>query len=151
MTAIRQIVLIGAAAGTFALGGCATLEEAAVSAVNTTYRANLTGAQVVGGGDPDGSGLAEISIADDFDQVCWSIADVRNIAPATAAHIHVGARGVNGPPVFPLTKSNEGTWKGCSSGAEWTQNRIQGNPENFYVQLHNANYPNGAIRGQLTR
>lgn len=137
--------------GALVLGGCATLEEAAVSATSDTYRANLTGAQVVGGGDPDGSALAEISVADDFEQVCWSITDVRNLSPVTAAHIHVGARGVSGPPVFPLTKSNEGTWKGCSSGTEWTQNRIQDDPERFYVQLHTADYPNGAIRGQLMR
>lgn len=134
-----------------ALAGCATLEEAAADALNTTYRANLTGAQEVGGGDPDGSGLAEITIEDNFDQVCWSISDVRNIGPVTAAHIHVGARGVSGPPVFTLTKSNEGTWKGCSGGAEWTQDRIEGNPERFYVNLHTADYPNGAIRGQLMR
>lgn len=138
-------------AGALALAGCATLEEAAASALNTTYRANLTGAQEVGGGDPDGSGLAEITIEDNFDQVCWSITEVRNIGPVTAAHIHVGARGLDGPPVFPLTKSNEGVWKGCSEGAEWTQDRIEGNPENFYVNLHTADYPNGAIRGQLTR
>lgn len=134
-----------------ALAGCATLEEAAADALNTTYRANLTGAQVVGGGDPDGSANAEVTIEDNFNQVCWSISDIRGISPVTAAHIHIGARGVNGPPVFPLTKSNEGTWRGCSAGAEWTQDRIEGNPENFYVNLHTADYPNGAIRGQLIR
>lgn len=133
------------------LAGCATLEEAAADATNDTYRANLTGAQEVGGGDADGSAKAEITIADNFDQVCWSVSDVRNIGTVTAAHIHVGARGVNGPPVFTLTKSNEGTWKGCSEGAEWTQDRIEGNPENFYVNLHTPEYPNGAIRGQLMR
>ena len=147
--AIAAAGLAGALA--LALAGCATLEEGAAEAVNTTYRANLTGAQEVGGGDPDGSAQAEVTIADNFDQVCWSVHDVRNIAPVTAAHIHVGARGVNGPVVFPLTKSNEGTWKGCSEGAEWTQDRIAGDPARFYVNLHTADYPNGAIRGQLTR
>jgi CHRD domain len=142
------IVTMTAAA---ALAGCATLEEAAADALNTTYRANLTGAQVVGGGDSDGSANAEVTIEDNFDQVCWSVTDVRNIGPVTAAHIHVGARGVNGPPVFTLTKSNEGTWKGCSEGTEWTQDRIEGDPERFYVNLHTAEYPNGAIRGQLMR
>ncbi len=106
---------------------------------------------MVGGGDPDGSANADITIEGTFDQVCWNVSDVRNIAPATAAHIHVGARGVNGPPVFTLNRSNEGTWKGCSAGTEWTRDRIDNNPERFYVQLHNAEYPNGAIRGQLMR
>lgn len=144
-TAIAAVSLAGA----MALAGCATVEEAAATAVDTTYHANLTGAQEVGGGDSDGSATARVTIADDFDQVCWNVSDVRNIGDVTAAHIHVGARGVNGPPVFTLTKSNEGTWTGCSEGAEWTQNRIEGNPENFYVNLHTAAYPNGAIRGQL--
>lgn len=134
-----------------ALAACATLEEAAADAVNTTYFANLTGAQEVGGGDPDGSARARITIEDNFDQVCWAITEVRNISPITAAHIHVGAAGTNGPPVFTLRKSNEGTWTGCSEGAEWTQDRIEGNPERFYVNIHTADYPNGAIRGQLTR
>ena len=144
-------VALAGAAGALTLAGCATLEEGAAEATNTTYHANLTGAQEVGGGDPDGSAMAEVTIADNFDQVCWSVHDVRNIGPVTAAHIHMAARGVNGPVVFPLSKSNEGSWKGCSEGTEWTQNRIQGNAEAFYVNLHTAEYPNGAIRGQLMR
>ena len=138
-------------AGAMALAGCATVEEAAATAVNTTYHANLTGAQEGGGGDPDGSGKARITIEDNFDQVCWNVSDVQNIGEVTAAHIHVGRAGTNGPPVFTLRKSNEGTWTGCSEGAEWTQDRIEGNPENFYVNLHTAAYPNGAIRGQLMK
>lgn len=147
-----RIAFAGAcAAGALALGGCATLEEAAADALNTTYTANLTGAQEVGGGDPDGSGQARITVEDNFNQVCWNISDIRNIGEVTAAHIHVGARGVNGPPVFTLRRANEGTWTGCSAGAEWTQDRIAGNPERFYVNVHTADYPNGAIRGQLMR
>lgn len=147
----KTIAAIAALGGALALGGCATIEEAAADALNTTYTANLTGAQEVGGGDPDGSARARITVEDNFDQVCWAITEVRNIGEVTAAHIHVGAAGVNGPPVFTLRKSNEGTWTGCSEGAEWTQDRIEGNPERFYVNLHNADYPNGAIRGQLMR
>lgn len=147
----RTALAAACAAGALALGGCATLEEAAVEALNTTYHANLTGAQEVGGGDPDGSASAQVTIDDNFDQVCWSVTDIRNISPVTAAHIHVGVAGVNGPPVFTLTRSNEGTWKGCREGAEWTQDRIEGDPERFYVNLHTADYPNGAIRGQLRR
>lgn len=148
-TSFAALAATGLAA--LALSGCATLEEAALEAVNETYFANLTGAQEVPRGDPDGSAKARITIDDNFDQVCWAITDINNISPVTAAHIHVGARGVNGPPVFTLRKSNEGTWTGCSEGSEWTQDRIEGDPERFYVNLHTADYPNGAIRGQLSR
>ncbi|MGI9377649.1 MAG: CHRD domain-containing protein [Tsuneonella suprasediminis] len=145
----RLPMIATAAIGALALAGCATVEEGIASATNMTYHANLTGAQEVGGGDADGTGKASITISDNFDQVCWDLHDIHNIDTVTAAHIHYGAAGTNGPPVFTLTKSNEGTWKGCSEGAEWTQNRIQGNPQQFYVNIHTTAYPNGAIRGQL--
>ena len=143
-------VALLAAAGTFALAGCATLEEEAVDATSDTYKTVLTGANEVGGGDPDGYGRAEISVSDGFGQVCWEIKDVTGIDTPTAAHIHYGRAGTNGPPVFTLERSNEGRWQGCKDGAEWTQNRLQGNPADFYVNVHNAAYPNGAIRGQLS-
>lgn len=151
MTSSKMLSALTAAGLASTLAACATIEEAAADAANETYYANLTGAQEVGPGDPDGSAKARITIADDFDQVCWDVSDIRNIGPVTAAHIHFGPAGTNGPPVFPLRKANEGTWTGCAAGAEWTQNRLQGNPEAFYVNLHTAEYPNGAIRGQLRR
>ena len=138
--------LIGSA---FALVGCATVEEAVAEKTTTTYNATLTGAQEVGGGDRDGAGRAEISISDNFGQICYDLNDIRGIGPITGAHIHRGASGVNGPVVFTLKPANEGGYKGCSDGAEWTQDRIENNPQAFYVNVHTAEYPNGAIRGQL--
>lgn len=138
-----------AAAGAFAVAGCATIEEELVDATSDTYHAMLAGANEVGGGDPDGMGRAEVSITKGFGQICWELKDVRGIGPVTAAHIHRGAAGVNGPPVFTLKPSNEGRWQGCSNGSEWTQDRIENNPGEFYVNVHTAEYPNGAIRGQL--
>jgi len=144
--------LIFAAAGAFALAGCATVEEAVAEKTTQTYRANLTGAQEPArSGDPDGSGRAEVSISDNFGQICYDLNDIRGIGPITAAHIHRGAPGVNGPPVFTLKPANEGGYKGCADGAEWAQDRIENNPQAFYVNVHTAQYPNGAIRGQLGR
>lgn len=145
----RFTTIAAVAAGAIALAGCATLEESIAEETADTFYANLTGAQEVGPGDPDGSGEAEISISDEFGQVCWDLNNIRNIGPITAAHIHVGAAGTNGPPVFTLRRANEGGYKGCTDGSEWTQNRLEDNPEMFYVNVHTAEYPNGAIRGQL--
>lgn len=133
------------------VAACATVEEEVVEAVAETYQATLTGAEEPQGGDPDGFGEAEITVADNLNQVCWEIKNVRNISPPTAAHIHRGARGVNGPPVFTLNRSNEGEWKGCANRSEWTEEALESNPENYYVNVHTADYPNGAIRGQLRR
>lgn len=143
--------LLATVAGCVALAGCATLEETVAEETADTYYATLTGAQEVGGGDPDGSGRAEISISDGFGQVCWDLNDITGIGPITAAHIHAGRAGTNGPPVFTLRPAEEGGYKGCTDGSEWTQDRIEDNPDAFYVNVHTAQYPNGAIRGQLRR
>lgn len=146
---LSKLGLLATAAGAFALSACATIEETVAEETAETYDAVLTGANVVGGGDADGYATAEISVSDELGQVCWDVNDVRGIGPVTAAHVHRGAAGVNGPPVFTLRQSNEGEWQGCTDAAEWTQDRIEGNPAAFYVNLHTAQYPNGAIRGQL--
>ena len=144
-----KLIALAGASAILGLSACATLEEEAVDLATKTYHATLTGAAEVGGGDPDGRAMAEISISDTFDQVCYDVKDISGIGEVTAAHIHFAPAGANGPPVFTLTKSNEGKWQGCKSGAEWTQNRLNGNPEAFYVNLHTGEFPGGAIRGQL--
>ncbi len=151
MTNKTPLLALAALAGSVALAGCATLEEEAVDATSDTYHTVLTGANEVGGGDPDGYGRAEVSITDAFGQVCYEIKDLRGLDTITAAHIHHGRAGHQRTAgVATLTKSNEGRWQGCKDGKEWTQNRLQGNPADFYVNVHTAAYPNGAIRGQLS-
>ena len=149
MNIIKTSLAGATALAAVSLGGCATLEEGIAETLAETYYSTLTGANVVGGGDADGYARAEISVTDEFDQVCWDINEVRGLGTVTAAHIHRGGAGMNGPPVFTLTKSNEGVWKGCRDGGEWTGDRIENNPQAFYVNIHTTEYPNGAIRGQL--
>ena len=144
----RMLGMAALAAG-LAVAGCATVEEAVVQKTAETYHATLTGAQEPGGGDPDGTATAQISVADRIDQVCYDINDIRNIGTITAMHVHRGARGVNGPPVWTLTKANEGGWKGCTDKPEWLQDAMENRFTGYYVNIHTADYPNGAIRGQL--
>ena len=37
----------------------------------------------------------------------------------------------------------------CVKGKRKTLRKIARNPERFYVNIHNDDYPDGAIRGQL--
>lgn len=136
-----------ALAAGLALAGCETMADAVEQGVT----ASMTGAQEVPGpGDPDGSGTAEITIVDAADNVCWDI-NVRNIGPATAAHIHRGTAGVAGPPVVTLEAPTDGGAEGCTAAPGSLADEIEANPAGFYVNVHNAEYPNGAIRGQLAR
>ena len=136
-----------AIAGALALSGCETVADT----VKQGLTASLTGAQEVPGpGDTDGSGRAEITIVDATDNICYDL-DVRNIAPATAAHIHRGAAGEAGPPVVTLEAPADGDANGCISAPGALADEIEANPAGFYVNVHNAEFPNGAVRGQLQR
>jgi len=149
MKKLNAVLMAGMMASGLALAGCATVEEAVVEKTTETYKADLTGAQEPGGGDPDGMGSAEVSVSDNLDQICYDLNNIQNIGPITAAHIHRGAPGTNGPPVLTLKEANEGGYKGCVGRSEWLEDSIDNNFTSYYVNVHTAEYPNGAIRGQL--
>ena len=115
--------------------------------------AQLSGAsEVPGPGDPDGSGTAMLRLSLEAGEMCFDLT-ASNIGPATAAHIHEGAEGVAGEVVVPLEPAPaEGSSSGCISEVDKAllQNIIE-NPEQYYVNVHNEEFPDGAIRGQLGR
>jgi len=112
--------------------------------------ADLAGAnEVPGAGDPDGSGFAKIRLNHGRGIVCYEIT-VSNIAPATAAHVHFAVAGVAGPVRIPLAPPTTGSSSGCVENVDKDLIKaIIQNPENYYVNVHNAIYPAGAVRGQL--
>lgn len=111
--------------------------------------ASLRGDAEVPPGDPDGFGYARVTILVDSSELCFQLS-VARIDPATAAHIHEGAAGVVGPVVIPLeAPSAEGLVSGCVAADAALLTDILTNPWNYYVNVHNAEYPAGAVRGQL--
>jgi hypothetical protein len=109
----------------------------------------LTGAaEVPGPGDPDGSGSARITVNPGQGQVCFELS-VTGIAPAAAAHIHEAPAGQAGPVVVGLTPPSSGASSGCVSVDRATARDLLQHPERYYVNVHNAVYPAGALRGQL--
>jgi hypothetical protein len=114
-------------------------------------KARLTGAaEVPGPGDTDGRGTAAITLNQGQNQVCFEL-KVSNIATATAAHIHEGAVGQAGGVVVMLTAPANGSSKDCVSADSELIKKIRQNPRGYYVNVHNADFPNGAVRGQLTK
>ncbi len=109
----------------------------------------LTGAaEVPGPGDPDGSGTASLRVNPGQQQVCFELA-VEDIAMALAAHIHVGAADVAGPVVVTLAAPSSGTSSGCVDVDRALALAIIQDPDAYYVNVHNAEFPAGAVRGQL--
>jgi hypothetical protein len=82
-------------------------------------------------------------------EVCWDLY-ARAIEQATAAHIHRGAAGVAGPVVLMLTTPDAaGRSQGCTTVTPVLAREIAYQAHEFYVNVHDAAHPNGAIRGQL--
>jgi len=105
----------------------------------------LSGAEEVGVGDPDGSGFASIRLNVGQATICWEIS-FGGIDTPFAAHIHVAPAGVNGPVVVPLSPIAGG----CTSANPALIQAIIDFPEQYYVNVHNAPFPGGALRGQLS-
>ena len=112
---------------------------------------DLTGAaEAPGPGDPDGSGTASFTFNAGTGQVCFEYT-VTGVAPLTAAHIHVAPAGSPGPVVIPLAPSSTTGGSGCVAADRDLIIAILTDPSAYYFNVHNTDYPAGALRGQLTR
>ncbi|MFB9902747.1 CHRD domain-containing protein [Allokutzneria oryzae] len=117
--------------------------------VGGSYSAVLTGrAEVPGPGDSDGRGYASVDVG--AKRVCAAIS-VNRIGTATAAHIHRGAAGTSGPVVVNLKAPANGRSYGCAEVSRELAREIRMHPSRFYVNVHNAEFAAGAVRGQLRR
>lgn len=113
--------------------------------------ATLTGAaEVPGPGDPDGSGAAALRVNHGQGRVCYELA-VADIATPTAAHIHKAPAGSAGPVVVPLATPTEGSSAACADIERELAKALIQSPEEYYVNVHNAELPRGAVRGQLSK
>jgi len=134
-----------------ALGGLAFAGAAPAGAAAQTFTAHLTGAQEVPGpGSPTATGTARVTVDGSTGRVCYVLL-VSGLDNPTGAHIHAGAAGVANPRhVADLMPPVGGRSSGCTTTIDRAEARdILRHPDNFYVNVHNATYPAGAIRGQL--
>jgi len=142
----RSTVVLAAVIGALVVAGMAT---AAATCFEVKKNATLTGSvEVPQTGDADGSGKAVIGLNVAEGLVCWSMV-VKGIATPLAAHIHKAPAGTAGPVVVPIGTPTSGATKGCGSAARALIRDIRNNPGAYYVNVHNKDFPGGALRGQL--
>jgi CHRD domain len=109
-----------------------------------TFVGSLLGSNEVANGDPDGSGVAAITIDPVTGAANWQLSTA-NVGTPTGAHIHRAAAGVNGPVVFDFSAQLIGSGvMPLALAAE-----ILANPSGFYFNVHTATNQGGAVRGQL--
>ncbi len=107
--------------------------------------------EVPGPGDNNGKGEGFFGVKAKKGKLCFQVSWTK-IDPPSAGHIHKGAKGVAGDIkvlLFDQTPPTS-TVEGCEKNVKKKLlKRIARSPEKFYVNVHNAAYPDGAIRGQL--
>ncbi len=135
-----KIVVAGAAIAMVVVAGA----SGALQKGGNSLHATLSGKVEIPKGDPDGKGTAEVKI--NGTSVCWEIKTAK-VSKLLAAHIHKGRAGVAGPVVVPFGKTYKA--KGCITVPAAVAAAIENNPSAYYVNVHNAKYPGGALRGQL--
>jgi hypothetical protein len=114
-------------------------------ALGADVKVMLSGANEVPPVTTSASGDGAISIADDG-TVSGSV--TTKGVQGTAAHIHMGAAGKNGPVVVPFTKEGD-TYK-APAGTKLNADQLKAfKSGDLYVNVHSAANPNGEIRGQL--
>ena len=116
------------------------------------FTTTLAGAAEVPTGDPDATGTATVWVNPGQGTVCYSWSVTGAATPIVAAHIHHATAGVAGPVVVPLPPTGVSSGSGCVTGVDRSlaQDIIQ-HPWDYYVNTHNAEFPTGAARGQLSR
>jgi hypothetical protein len=106
--------------------------------------------QLRGTSEPNATGTAVLRIRKDAGQVCYRLHAANVTLPTTAAHIHRGAAGVNGPVVVPFSApGTNGESSGCTASQGSVIDDILANRAGFYVNVHTKEHPAGAIRAQL--
>ena len=115
------------------------------SALGADVKLTLSGANEVPPVKTSASGSGTITVGDDG-AVSGSVS-ATGVA-GTAAHIHEGAAGANGPVIVPLTKDGD-SYK-VPDGAKLTPAQLASfKAGNLYVNVHSAANPSGEIRGQM--
>ncbi|MGH8720903.1 MAG: CHRD domain-containing protein [Burkholderiales bacterium] len=141
---LSKVLVVVAA---IALAGCAEMRSKmpdwmpGSGAVNVS----LSGAEQVPPVKVTGTGSGNFRLAED-DSLSGSVT-TKNVA-GTAAHIHLGAKGKEGPVIVPLTK--KGDTYSVPAGRKLTASQIKAwKAGELYVNVHTARHKGGEVRGQI--
>lgn len=144
---MRKLLTVVAA---FLLAGTLAVPPAQAGGGVTRLGAHMTGArEVPGPGDPDGRGRAQMKANLSENLFCFQLQFI-GISEVTGGHIHIGHVDESGPIVINLHIDVNGQ-DGCVPAGRATLRRIIDNPQAFYINIHTDEFPNGAIRDQLSQ
>ena len=142
-----KILILAIAAAAFA----AAVVPALAAVEDAELSAKLKGKdEVPGPGATNGSGVAQLETKIAKSKLCYLV-EFEGIGTATAAHVHKAPKGEEGKIVIPLfEEQTESPAEDCVKvKKERILKKIVKSPADFYANVHTAEFPDGAIRGQL--
>jgi Cu/Zn superoxide dismutase len=132
-------------------------------AAETSFKAKLSPKDEVPSHKTKASGKAEFKLSKDGKELSYKL-HVKNIMNASAAHIHKGKKGENGPPLVGLfSGEKKEKFSGMLSEGVITDKDLLGELQGktvadlvqvmrsgeTYVNVHTDAFPDGEIRGQI--
>jgi hypothetical protein len=121
-----------------------------VHAKTRVFHVTLVGESETPTGDPVATGSATIRVPAGKPRVCYRLTARDLPSRAVGAHIHRGSAGTVGAIVVKLhTPNASGAATGCAKTTRKLVRAILAHPSRYYVNVHTAGFPGGAIRGQL--
>jgi len=139
--------MMWAAVAAIALAGCADMQSKMPDWMpgSGAVSVSLSGAEEVPPVKTAGTGSGSFRLAEDG--TLTGGVTTKDV-PGTAAHIHLGVKGKNGPVIVPLTKS--GDTYSVPAGRKLTPQQIDDlKAGNLYVNVHTARHKGGEVRGQI--
>ncbi len=118
------------------------------------FTVQLSGQEVPGGGDPDGQSSGRLDLNEQQQTACFTV-DWKGLkGEVTALHLHVAARGSEGPHWIDFFNDQrfpgaDGESSGCIPVAGEKIRVVIDNPADYYLNIHSTAFTKGAVRGQL--
>jgi hypothetical protein len=146
---MRKRLILGILAASVALA----IPMFAVGA--TGISSHLTGSQVVNpnGGDPDGSANITMRVNRVKGRVCFVLTYKKLSGHVTGAHVHKGSAEQIARPIITLFEGDHASpVQACVHDLrDRIVKRLKQKPDAHYVDVDTSKYPDGAVRGQLSK
>jgi hypothetical protein len=158
----NRTTAVSLAAVVLALAGCGSSKKAESTASNpvttATTTATTTGAPApptsfnvslvpFGGGSPSGSAQAIVNIEPAKGELCWQFSQLMNVPSPTVARLYRTFPGASGDGGYFLDQKY--TPSGCIKKDPIILELMVNKPEQFFVNIHDRQFPGGAVRGPL--
>jgi hypothetical protein len=142
-TMLRTFATMSVLAFAAVLASCATMSNLMGGG---EQHVSLSGGQEVPAVSTNASGTGTVTV--NRDRNVSAKINVTGMT-ATAAHIHEGAAGTNGPVVVAFTKTGDNQFA-APAGAKLTESQYASyKAGKLYVNVHSARNPGGEVRAQL--